>query len=49
MPTERITFPGHDGNQLAVQHYMSGEPGNDVEGGWEFQSPEGDTYALKYK
>ena len=30
-------------------HYMSGEPGKNVEGGFEFESPEGTEYKLTYK
>ncbi len=30
-------------------HYMEGEPGVNVNGGWEFESPEGRNYMLTYK
>ena len=30
-------------------HYMEGEPGVNVKGGWEFESPEGRNYLMSYQ
>ena len=39
-------YEDEDTNQM---HYMSGVPGQDVEGGWQFESPEGKSFELTYK
>ena len=30
-------------------HFMEGEPGSQVSGGWQFESPEGKNFELTYK
>ena len=30
-------------------HFMDGEPGTKVAGGWEFESPEGKNFKMTYK
>ena len=49
MPLEVFRYSNIEENSEQGFHYMAGEPGNDVEGGWQFQSPEGDNYAVNYR
>ena len=42
---EIFRYEDSDSKQL---HYMEGEPGNAVNGGWEFVAPEGVNYELNY-
>lgn len=49
VPLEVFRYSNADESSGQALHYMSGEPGNDVEGGWQFQSPEGKTFALNYR
>jgi len=53
MATAAIAYPGevfrYNDDLTKQSHYMEGEPGTGVSGGWTFESPEGNEYALSYK
>jgi len=44
---EEVVFKYED-EETNQMHYMNGVPGTDVNGGWEFQSPEGKAYKMQY-
>lgn len=45
-PADVFRYADEDTKQM---HYMEGEPGVNVNGGWEFESPEGRNYMLTYQ
>jgi hypothetical protein len=52
MATSAIAYPGdvfrYDDDLTKQSHFMEGEPGSRVSGGWAFESPEGNQYQLNY-
>merc|ERR1711994_897129 len=38
----------YDDKETSQSHFMEGDPGTSVTGGWEFRAPEGDNYELNY-